>query len=118
MTAVKKCSSILWTTVPDVLQADYKKLARQLSDFTVKLLDKVRDGKELDTILNDSSNTPFANQERLARLKLAIRYGEKLVGALMQDLKPSSGWSQQSKVPIPTNFISQVVFVLCCFCSS
>ena len=58
-------------------QAEYKKLADQLSAFTVKLLGHVRSSTELDIILRESTHQD--DRDRLARLKLAIRYGEKLV---------------------------------------
>lgn len=54
-------------------------LIKQLGDYTVKLLDKVRDGEELDIVLNESRGTPFSDLSKMARLKLAIRYEGKLV---------------------------------------
>ena len=60
-------------------KADYKKLAKQLSDYTLKLMDKVRDGVELDVVLNEAYGTPYSDLDKMARLKLAIRYQEKLV---------------------------------------
>ena len=52
----------------------------QLGDYTVKMLGQVRSGAELDVILRES--TSKSGIDRLARLKLAIRYGLKKVGQL------------------------------------
>ncbi len=69
--------STLVVTTLHMLQAEYKAIASQLSDYTLKLLGQVRSGAELDTILRES--TQQGDKDRLARLKLAIRYGDKLV---------------------------------------
>lgn len=45
----------------------------------MKLLDRVRDGDELEIILNEDTGTSFMAYEKLARLKLAIFYQEKKV---------------------------------------
>ncbi len=58
-------------------QAEYTILTNQLSEYVVKLLGQVRTGAELDVILRESTHKD--DDDRLARLKLAIRYGEKLV---------------------------------------
>lgn len=60
-----------------LMQAEYKKLTQQLSEYSVKLLGQVRSGRELDIILRESTHRE--DTDRLARLKLAIRYGEKPV---------------------------------------
>lgn len=43
----------------------------------MKLLDKVRDGDELDVLLNEDSGASFVAYDQLARLKLALFYHEK-----------------------------------------
>jgi len=62
-------------------------LADQLSEYIVKLLDKVRGHDELEILLNkkgrDSDDETY---ELLSRLKLAIHYNEKKVRNFCQDL--------------------------------
>nr|KAG5713048.1 hypothetical protein BaRGS_021842 [Batillaria attramentaria] len=59
-------------------KTDYLALADQLSDYVVKLLDKIRGHDELQILLNKTgANSEQETYELLARLKLAIRYREK-----------------------------------------
>ena len=60
-----------------LLQAEYNILASQLSEYTVKLLGHVRSGGELDIILREPNSGE--DRDMLARLKMAMRYGEKQV---------------------------------------
>ncbi|CAH1779725.1 unnamed protein product [Owenia fusiformis] len=58
-------------------KTEYLQLAAGLSDYVVKLLDKVRSHEELETILNETNGSTLGKREKLARLKLAIFYDEK-----------------------------------------
>lgn len=61
-------------------QSEYSTLADQLSEYVVRLLDKVRGHDELEKLLNKRKRE--ANDEtyeQLSRLKLAIHYSEKKV---------------------------------------
>ena len=64
-----------------MLQSEYTVLAEQLSDYVVKLLDKVHDNKELNAILNagEDFQQTCAHDNQLSRLSLAIDYKEKKV---------------------------------------
>lgn len=62
-----------------VVQKEYKDLAEQLSEYTVKLLDRVRTQQELEIILNKAGKPRFNHFESLARFKLALFYKEKKV---------------------------------------
>jgi hypothetical protein len=62
-----------------LLQKEYKDLAEQLSEYTVKLLDRVRTQPELEIILNKAGKPRFNQYESLARFKLALFYKEKKV---------------------------------------
>ncbi|KAL8589975.1 hypothetical protein ACOMHN_007001 [Nucella lapillus] len=58
-------------------KADYLDLAEQLSDYTVKLLDRVRTNKELEIVLNKAGKPTVEKFESLARFKLALKFKEK-----------------------------------------
>ena len=62
-------------------QAEYLALACQLSEYAVKLLDKVHGNEELNTILNSRTNLNEVEETflQLPRLQLAIKYKEKKV---------------------------------------
>lgn len=61
-------------------QSDYLALADQLSEYVVRLLDKVRGHDELEKLLNKRKREPDdETYEQLSRLKLAIHYSEKKV---------------------------------------
>ena len=60
-------------------QADYLDLAEQLSDYTVKCLDRVRTQKELEMVLNKTGKSSVEKYESLARFKLALKFKEKKV---------------------------------------
>ena len=75
--AIMRCFT---SDVPVFLQNEYLSMADQLSEYVVKLLDKIRGHDELEILLNktgaDSSDESY---KMLARLKMAIRYNEKKV---------------------------------------
>lgn len=56
---------------------EYRDLAEQLSDYTVKLLDRVRTQKELEMVLNKTGKANDEKYEGLARFQLALKYKEK-----------------------------------------
>ncbi|XP_066267301.1 short transient receptor potential channel 1-like isoform X2 [Branchiostoma lanceolatum] len=65
-------------------KSDYEKLSAQCKKFSTDLLDEVRDSKELLSVLNaHNPNHPEPVKEKggvgmsLARLKLAVEYGQK-----------------------------------------
>eukprot|EP00105_Crassostrea_gigas_P006215 XP_011420072.1 PREDICTED: short transient receptor potential channel 6-like [Crassostrea gigas] len=59
-------------------KSDYLALADQLSEYVVRLLDKVRGHDELEKLLNKKKREPDdETYEQLSRLKLAIHYSEK-----------------------------------------
>ena len=66
-------------------------MADQLSEYIVKLLDKVRGHDELEILLNkkgrDSDDETY---ELLSRLKLAIHYNEKKVSLTQFDKENTS----------------------------
>ena len=63
------------------LQSEFTELASNLSDYVVKLLDKVQGNEELNVILNNSDGLKHTPNKTLARLQLAIDYKEKKVSA-------------------------------------
>ncbi|XP_061163089.1 short transient receptor potential channel 6-like [Saccostrea echinata] len=63
--------------VEKYFKKEYKDLAEQLSEYTVKLLDRVRTQQELEIILNKAGKPRFNHYESLARFKLALFYKEK-----------------------------------------
>ncbi|WAR00031.1 TRPC3-like protein [Mya arenaria] len=56
---------------------EYKELTRQLSEYVVKLLDRVRTQDELELVLNKTGKPSEDRYSTLARLKLAVQYKEK-----------------------------------------
>lgn len=54
-------------------------MAGKLSDYTVKLLDKVHGNEELNAILNATNDSEDETEGELARLQLAISFKEKKV---------------------------------------
>ncbi|CAL1532323.1 unnamed protein product [Lymnaea stagnalis] len=56
---------------------EYRDLADQLSDYVVKLLDRIRTQKELELVLNKTGKPHQEKFESLARFKLALNYKEK-----------------------------------------
>ena len=70
-----------------ILQSEFTELASNLSDYVVKLLDKVQGNEELNVILNNSDGLEHTPNKTLARLQLAIDYKEKKVSG-------SRGWIQ------------------------
>ena len=72
-----------------LLQTDYLALADQLSQYVVKLLDKVRGHDELEILLNKTGRaSEEESYELLDRLKLAIQYNEKKVRSVTSMQKP------------------------------
>ena len=70
-------------------QAEYTALANKLSDYVVRLLDKVHGNAELNAILNardDDCDDPCRTLGELPRLQLAIDCREKKVGAISSQL--------------------------------
>ena len=67
-------------------------MAKNLSNYVVKLLDHVRGNDELDIILNEEGDVPDLQEHgKLSRLKLALKFNEKHVsGPITFCLKPSS----------------------------
>lgn len=62
-------------------QTEYLGLADQLSDYVVKLLDKVRGHDELEKLINKKRRDPTdESYALLARLQMAIQCNEKKVG--------------------------------------
>lgn len=62
------------------LKSDYNELAANLSNYVVKLLDKVQGNEELNVILHNPDGLDMASPNKtLARLQLAIQYKEKRV---------------------------------------
>ena len=65
------------------LQGEYESLAKNLSNYVVKLLDHVRGNDELDIILNEEGDVPDLQEHgKLSRLKLALKFNEKHVSIL------------------------------------
>ncbi|GFN92280.1 short transient receptor potential channel 6 [Plakobranchus ocellatus] len=56
---------------------EYRDLADQLSDYVVKLLDRIRTQRELELVLNKAGKHHQEKYANLARFKLAIQYKEK-----------------------------------------
>ena len=61
------------------MQQEYKELSNQLSEYVVKLLDRVRTQEELELVLNKTGKAQEEKYRPLARLSLAIQYMEKKV---------------------------------------
>lgn len=62
------------------VQTEYLALADQLSDYVVKLLDKVRGHDELEKLINKKRRDPRdESYDLLARLQMAIQCNEKKV---------------------------------------
>ena len=61
------------------LQQEYKELANQLSEYVVKLLDRVRTQEELELVLNKTGKSQSEKYTTLARFNLALQYDEKKV---------------------------------------
>lgn len=62
-----------------LLQREYKELADQLSEYVVRLLDRVRTQEELEIVLNKIGPPNVNKFTSLARFKLALQYSEKKV---------------------------------------
>ncbi|XP_067652224.1 short transient receptor potential channel 7-like isoform X3 [Haliotis asinina] len=56
---------------------EYRQLADQLSEYVVKLLDRIRTQEELDLILNKTGDHTTEAYENMARFQLALDYKEK-----------------------------------------
>ena len=66
-----------------LLQQEYKELANQLSEYVVKLLDRVRTQEELELVLNKTGKSQSEKYSTLARFNLALQYDEKKVHHLI-----------------------------------
>ena len=67
---------------PLFCQSEYLDLSTQVNEYVVKLLDKCRGNEELDVLLNKTGPPDLEMYEPLARLNLAIQYGQKKVSQL------------------------------------
>ena len=65
-----------------LFQAEYLEIARVLTNYPVKLLDRVKGNEELDVLLNHTTGATGDGYEKLTRLRLAIHYNEKKVSYL------------------------------------
>ena len=73
-------------------QREYRDLAEQLSDYTVKCLDRVRTQKELEIVLNKTGRPTVEKYESLARFKLALKFKEKKVLQACASCVCVGGW--------------------------
>jgi hypothetical protein len=58
-------------------RSEYLDLSTQVNEYVVKLLDRCRGNEELDVLLNKTGPPDLEMYEPLARLNLAIQYGQK-----------------------------------------
>ncbi|KAI8790079.1 short transient receptor potential channel 3 [Biomphalaria glabrata] len=65
------------SSVEKHFKREYRDLADQLSDYVVKLLDRIRSQKELELVLNKTGKPLQEKFDSLARFKLALKYKEK-----------------------------------------
>ncbi|CAG5116513.1 unnamed protein product, partial [Candidula unifasciata] len=65
------------SSVEKHFKSEYKSLADQLSDYVVKLLDRIRTQKELELVLNKTGKPDEEKFESLARFKMALDFEEK-----------------------------------------
>ncbi|KAJ8302754.1 hypothetical protein KUTeg_019150 [Tegillarca granosa] len=63
--------------VEKYFKREYKELADQLSEYVVRLLDRVRTQEELEIVLNKIGPPNVNKFTSLARFKLALQYSEK-----------------------------------------
>lgn len=66
-------------------KTDYEKLSKKCQDFAVDLLEQTRGSKELEIVLNHDTSNPSEEQGermKLSRLKLAIKFKQKMVSTL------------------------------------
>ncbi|GFR71012.1 short transient receptor potential channel 6 [Elysia marginata] len=64
---------------------EYRDLADQLSDYVVKLLDRIRTQRELELVLNKTGRHHQEKYANLARFKLAIQFKEKKGGRRVEE---------------------------------
>ncbi|XP_076449134.1 short transient receptor potential channel 7-like [Babylonia areolata] len=95
-------------------KTDYLHLADQLSEYVVKLLDKIRGHDELQVLLNKTgANSEQETYELLARLKLAIRYREKkFVAHPSCQQKLVSIWYADLRTLERSNWFKRAIIVL------
>ncbi|KAK3600930.1 hypothetical protein CHS0354_004139 [Potamilus streckersoni] len=105
---------------------EYLSLADQLSDYVVKLLDKVRGHDELQVLIDKTGRDSHQETyERLARLKLAIQYNEmkfvahpscqqKLVSIWYSDLRTleRSNWFVRSLMVMIITFVYPLLAIV------
>ncbi|KAL4234378.1 hypothetical protein ACF0H5_006025 [Mactra antiquata] len=65
------------STLEKYFKQEYRELSNQLSEYVVKLLDRVRTQDELELVLNKAGKPNEEKYSTLARLRLALQYGEK-----------------------------------------
>uniref|UniRef100_A0A915IYL6 Transient receptor ion channel domain-containing protein n=1 Tax=Romanomermis culicivorax TaxID=13658 RepID=A0A915IYL6_ROMCU len=72
------------STIENEFKTEYQELSQKCQTFAVNLLDQTRGSKELEIILNQETSDRWPVKERapgermqLARLRLAIQYGQK-----------------------------------------
>ncbi|KAI8790081.1 short transient receptor potential channel 6 [Biomphalaria glabrata] len=66
-----------FSSIEKHFKCEYIDLADQLSDYVVKLLDRIRTQKELELVLNKRGKPDQEKFSSLARFKLALKYKEK-----------------------------------------
>ncbi|XP_029640463.1 short transient receptor potential channel 3 [Octopus sinensis] len=92
---------------------DYLSLADQLSQYVVKLLDKVRGHDELEILLNKSGqSSEDETYELLSRLKMAIQFNEKkFVAHPSCQQKLVSIWYSNFRTLERSNWITRIMIM-------
>ncbi|CAP33605.2 Protein CBR-TRP-2 [Caenorhabditis briggsae] len=106
--------------IENEFRTDYEELSQKCQKFCVHMLDQVRGSKELEVVLNHTTNAwhdvtsaNYGNPEKLARLKLAIQLSQKRFVAhpncqqLLLDI-----WYEGVESVRCTNFIYKLIFYL------
>ncbi|KAF1763462.1 hypothetical protein GCK72_011728 [Caenorhabditis remanei] len=106
--------------IENEFRTDYEELSQKCQKFCVHMLDQVRGSKELEVVLNHTTNAWHdvtsangGNPEKLARLKLAIQLSQKRFVAhpncqqLLLDI-----WYEGVESVRCTNFIYKLIFYL------
>ncbi|XP_067652080.1 short transient receptor potential channel 7-like isoform X1 [Haliotis asinina] len=96
-------------------KTEYLSMADQLSQYVVKLLDKVRGHDELEVLLNKvGSDSEDESYELLSRLKLAIQYNEKkFVAHPSCQQKLVSIWYSDLRTLERANWFLRGIIVMC-----
>ncbi|CCD73247.1 Transient receptor ion channel domain-containing protein [Caenorhabditis elegans] len=106
--------------IENEFRTDYEELSQKCQKFCVHMLDQVRGSKELEVVLNHTTNAwhdvtsaNYGNPEKLARLKLAIQLSQKRFVAhpncqqLLLDI-----WYEGVESVRCTNFIYKLIFYI------